>query len=362
MSPILFSGLERSFLLALGVLAFSMVVLLSWFFRKRGYFISHHSLILRANLPLLFKNPVIFVLPTIEWLPPGKRLRNFVSNIVRLFLYCFLTLLIVVLAWIVTTDLINVGVGGFLQIAPQMWQVHATIAGFSFVALLFYWETLTVKTTVSGAVAYLTENTEVLGTVYTLLLSNALIGATAWWAQIWLSEEVGTSQSTITIIEIFFASFSLGAFIVTLVVLIGFYEGIYHTLFKTGIEQSTLESFTAEINDLTLGEPNPPYSDYINRISSVKFPEYFFQPDWQAQHITAEDLSVAGETISDVHLGRLQKAVRQLELNDENIEIRVRPGTELRSRTRIAQLTPNQTTEQVEEFKKQLRSAIRTKA
>ena len=55
------------------------------------------------------------------------------------------------------------------------WQVHATITGFSFVALVFFWETLKIDVTVPEVVGSLTNNIGALGRIYILIGSNIII-------------------------------------------------------------------------------------------------------------------------------------------------------------------------------------------
>jgi hypothetical protein len=335
------------------------VILTLFYLKKRGIFLSYYSVFLRANIPLFYKHPEVYILPKIAWIPSGKRLENFYSNAFRLILAGILSIVVIGGVWFEFADELNVLLSGYFQIISTAWQIHATITGFSFVALLFYWESLSVDITVPEAIGYLSENNGVLATVYTLLISNGALGVAAIWSQIWKAKQSPTTPPQVVLGDLIIASFSFGVFMLSLAVLVGFYESLFQTLFKKGIEKSVLESFTAEMNELGSEDPKPEYENILAQISAVEYPKYHMSPNWQGTNVTADDLSISEKVITDVHIGRLRTALDELSFDEESIELRIKPGKDMNSETRLVQFENQYPETELEKFKESLLSAIK---
>jgi hypothetical protein len=253
------------------------------------------------------------------------------------------------------------GIIGVFQLTQQLWQVHATIAGFSIVALTFYWEALSSRITVPEAIGHLVNDTEVLGTVYALLVSNMVIGIAAWYSEIWLPNDPSTSFGSVGGVEIITVGLCVGAFILSMIAVMSFFESLYRILFKVGVEQAVLNSFSSEMDNIFSKKPEAEYEQIINQVPSVESQMYLLGFDWGAEVVTAEDLSFSGETLTDVHLKKLESAIAALELDNDAV-VSLRPGQQFQSNSRLVRLKSSPESKQMDAFIKELKGALRTKS
>jgi|GEM_PF-3073831 len=341
----------------IAILLFFLVVAL--FFRRQGYFFSRYSLVLRANFPLLIQHPEIILEPLLVYLPPNRRIQNLASNITRMLLYGVGVMVIFVIIMFIDEAIAFDGIIGVFQLSHQIWQVHATIAGFSIVALTFYWEALSSKITVPEAIGHLVNDTEVLGTVYTLLISNIVIGIAAWYSEMWLPNRPNDPFGNVGGVEVLTVGLCVGAFLLSMIAVMSFFESLYRILFKIGVEQAVLDSFSSEMDSILSKNPEPTYGQIIDRVSSVESQTYLFGFSWEDQAVTAEDLSLSGETLTDVHLKKLENAISTLE-PDEDVVISLRPGQQFRPNSRLIRF--GSTTGGIDDFKEEFKEALNTES
>ena len=299
--------------------AFFVLVAVSIIFtRRRGYFLSIHSLRVRTFFGRIKQTPFRLFVNMLSRARPGELLVTRFQGVARALMFGFGALVLAVACVVLFPSMAAEVVSNNLTAhVDTAWQVHATITGFSVVALVFVWETLEANVQASKLVGEMTEAQGLLDRIYFLVIANLFIGA-----GLFMSSPL-SSESAVTETPVLFQRLGLVSVVLVSVflvvsawVLLKYYEDIHTLLFRKGPDQIAVDLYQQQLEDE--GELNsvPTYREIIeSRLGTELSPYMTILPKLGQSdviRVSTEELDLGGEEITDIDLSGLSTVVEMV--------------------------------------------------
>lgn len=187
-----------------------------------------------------------------------------------------------------------------------VWIVHATVTGFSFIVLIFFWEFLGDEFDNAVFIRTAIRYTWSLHIIYFLLAANVVIGALAILAQgQQVTSYVGV-QAVLFILSIF------GVY--------WLYDTVYTVMVKETLAQRIKRRLDQQIGAILTEPDQEGWMSVVNRQLDHGYPQLAL-PDFSGgqERMTARDLGLSGE-VTDIHLHRLHDLFDEASTLDVDIE------------------------------------------
>lgn len=178
-----------------------------------------------------------------------------------------------------------------------VWVVHATVTGFSFIILIFFWEFLGDEFDNEVFIRTTVRYTWSLHIIYFLLAANVVIGVLAILAQGDQIRSFVGVQSLLFVISIF------GVYWI--------YDTVYSVMVKDTLTPRIKRRLDQQINTI-LTEPNQEgWMSVVNQQLDQDYPQMAL-PDFtgKQERMTADDLGLNGK-VTDIHLHRLNNLLEE---------------------------------------------------
>lgn len=226
-----------------------------------------------------------------------------------------------------------------------IWIVHATVTGFSFIVLIFFWEFLGDEFDNAVFIRTAVRYTWSLHIIYFLLAANVMIGVLAVLAQgQQVTSYVGV-QAVLFILSIF------GVY--------RLYDTVYTVMVKETLAPRIKRRLDQQIGSI-LTEPNQDsWISVVNRQLNHGYPQMAL-PDFSGgqERTTAGDLGLTGE-VTDIHLHRIHDLFDEASALDADIERLPALGQSYRGDDDIFAYQGNLTAQEEERLQYRLRRAIK---
>lgn len=226
-----------------------------------------------------------------------------------------------------------------------VWIVHATVTGFSFIVLMFFWEFLGDEFDNAVLIRTAVRYTWSLHIIYFLLAANVMIGVLAVLAQgQQVTSYVGV-QAVLFILSIF-----------------GVYW-LYHTVYTVMVKETLAPRIKRRLDQqigTILTEPNQDsWISVINRQLDHGYPQMAL-PDFSGgqERMTAGDLGLSGK-VTDIHLHRIHDLFNEASALDVDIERLPALGQSYRGDDDIFVYQGDLTAQEEERLQHRLRGAIK---
>lgn len=304
--------------LVIGILVvflFLLVVILVAHAKRNGYFTSIKSLRFKLFVSQMRRTPFRLLTNLLSRFQIGEilvtRFRGVVKGIVLGILF------IAVSSGILTS------MPGFETVVVEynltskidtIWQVHATLSGFSVVALVFVWEALQSEVQTGELIGELTEKQGLLDRIYFLIIANLFIGAGALITSP-LSPE-STVDQTPTLLQILAWTSViqvLGYLLFSAWELLKYYEDIHSILFRKGPDQIAMDVYRQKLEDAGEKRQVLTYQEIIEKELDIQLSPYIpLISHWGTDNvvrISAEEIDAKGKRTMDINLAKLETAI-----------------------------------------------------
>jgi len=187
-----------------------------------------------------------------------------------------------------------------------VWAVHATVTGFSFIVLIFFWEFLGDEFDNSVFIRTAVRYTWSLHIIYFLLAANVVIGALAILAQgKQVTSYVGV-QAVLFILSIF------GVY--------WLYDTVYTVMVKETLASRIKRRLDQQIGVILTEPDQEGWMSVVNCQLDHGYPQLAL-PNFSGgqERMTARDLGLSGE-VTDIHLHRLHDLFDEASTLDVDIE------------------------------------------
>lgn len=325
-----------TFLLFVIVVLTGLAIILA---QRKGYFLSLHSLRLRVFLGQLKLTPFRLFVNLVSRVRPGEVLVTRFRGVARAIAYGVLgfvvaLICITMLPWTVGSVIDN----NLTSHIDTVWQVHATLTGFSVVALVFVWETLESTVQASQLVGEMTEKQGLLDRIYFLVIANLFIGVGLFLASP-LSQGATVANTPVQNQQLGLLSVVL--VVVFLVVsaweLLQYYENIHTLLFKKGPNQAALDLYQQQLEEEKGPDPTLTYGEIIESRVGVELSPYMSLLPVMGRstiQIQAEEIDAGGKKLTDINLSGLRTIAENID-EDADLSFWYRLGEQPRNETSI---------------------------
>lgn len=269
---------------------------------RRKWFLSPSSLRLQTRLCLSSQQ-----LRRVRERNTSQVVRNAIES--RPFVGAVAAPTLCIMAYPVVTTLIN----RFLQdysitsgVDETVWIVHATVTGFSFVILIFFWEFLGEEFDNEVFIRTAVRYTWTLHIIYFLLAANVMIGFLAILAQ-------GTQVTSVVGLQIIL-------FVLSILGVYWIYDTVYTVMVQETLTPRIKRRLEQQIG-IILAEPDQEtWMSVVNDQLNQDYPQLAL-PDFSGaqERVTAGDLGLSGE-VTDIHLHRLHDLLDEASVLDADIE------------------------------------------
>ncbi len=232
-------------------------------------------------------------------------------------------------------------------VSETIWIVHASVTGFSFIVLIFFWEFLGDEFDNAVFIRTAVSYTWSLHIIYFLLAANVMIGVLA----VLPMEQQGTSYVGVQAI----------LFILSIFGVYWLYHTVYTVMVKDTLAPRIKRRLDQQIGSI-LTEPNQDgWLSVVNRQLGRGYPQLALPNFSRGQErMTAGDLGLSGE-ITDIHLHRLQDLFDEASALNVDIERLPAVGKSYHKDDDIIVYEGNLTAQEEERLQNRLRRAIKVK-
>jgi hypothetical protein len=215
---------------------------------------------------------------------------------------CFGSFLIVTTT--VTRFLQNYSVNSGVD--ETVWVVHATVTGFSFIVLIFFWEFLGDEFDNPVFIRTAVRYTWSLHIIYFLLAANVMIGVLAILAQ---GQQVTAYVGVQAIL-----------FLMSMAGVYWLYHTVYTVMVKETLTLRIKRRLDQQIGDILTEPDQEGWISVVNRQLDYSYPQLVL-PDFSGdrERMTARDLGLSG-VVTDIHLDRLHDLFDAASELDADIE------------------------------------------
>ena len=256
-------------------------------FRGRKQFLSPSSIRLQATLYLAVQG-----MRQVRERNTIQMVRNMIER--RPFLGAVAAPILCLLAF----PIVTAAVTRFLQefsatsgVDKTLWIVHATVTGFSFIVLVFFWEFLGDEFDNEVFIRTAVRYTWSLHIIYFLLAANIVIGVLA------VPSQGGQIMSFVGVQAVLFVLSMFGVYWI--------YDTIYTVMVKESLTPRIKRRLEQQIGIILLEADQDAWILVVNDQLGRDYPQ-FALPDssGEQERMTAGDLGLNGE-VTDIHLHRL---------------------------------------------------------
>lgn len=176
-------------------------------------------------------------------------------------------------------------------IDETLWIVHATVTGFSFIVLIFFWEFLGDEFDNEVFIRTAVRYTWSLHIIYFLLAANVVIGVLAVLSQ---GEQI---MSFVSVQAVLFVLSMFGVYWI--------YNTVYTVMVKESLTPRIKRRLEQQIGAILLEADQEAWMLVVNDQLNQDYP-HLALPDFsrRQERMTAGDLGLSGE-VTDIHLHRL---------------------------------------------------------
>lgn len=177
------------------------------------------------------------------------------------------------------------------SIDETVWIVHATVTGFSFIVLIFFWEYLGGEFDNSVLIRTAVRYTWSLHIIYFLLAANVAIGVLAILAQgDWVVPLIGV-QGVL--------------FLLSIAGIYWIYDIVYNVMVEDALTPRVKRRLDQQIGVILTEQDQDPWKTLITDQLDRNYPQFALADFVGGQErATADDLEMSGE-VTDIHLHRL---------------------------------------------------------
>lgn len=176
-------------------------------------------------------------------------------------------------------------------IEETVWIVHASVTGFSFIVLIFFWEFLGDEFDNAVFIKTAVRYTWSLHIIYFLLAANVVLGALAILAQ---------GQQVIPYVGVQAVLFILSMFGVYWL-----YDTVYTVMVKETLSSRIKRRLDQQIGVILTESSQKGWMSVVNRQLDYGYPQLTLPNiSGRQERMTARDLSLSGK-VTDIHLHRL---------------------------------------------------------
>lgn len=174
------------------------------------------------------------------------------------------------------------------------WQVHATITGFSFVVLVFYWDYLTDRHSNPSLIETNVRYTWVWNLIVFLISGIPVMG----WLTLYAQENDG----------IYYIGAAGLLFLMSILAVLLMYITVYKEMTSRPLDNRVKNEIRVQIQNLLRKPTHPPWFEIISEQVGVEYPRgpvvSFGQTN---EHVfTAQEVDTLGE-VTDIHEKRLER-------------------------------------------------------
>lgn len=204
----------------------------------------------------------------------------------------------------VTRYLQNYSITGGVD--ETLWIVHATVTGFSFIVLIFFWEFLGDEFDNPVFIRTVVRYTWSLHIIYFLLAANIVIGVLAVLAQ---GEQVASYVGVQAVL-----------FILSMFGVYWLYDTVYTIMVKETLASRIKRRLDQQIAAILTEPDQEGWTSVVNSQLDHDYPQLAI-PDFSGgqERITARDLGLSG-VVTDIHLYRLHNLFNEASALDVDIE------------------------------------------
>lgn len=314
--------------------------------KRKGYFISIHSLRMRTLFDQARRTPFLVLTDLISRFRLGEILVTRFRGVVKAMLIGGVFSVSALIAFALIPEVRGIVVNQNLTSKlGTIWQVHATITGFSIIALVFVWEALQADVEASKLIGEMTEKQGLLDRIYFLIIANLFIGVGVFISSP-LSSASTVAETPMLLLVIGWVSVVtvLAVLVFSAWELLKYYEDIHSFLFRKGPDQIAVEVYRQKLANEGERSQTPSYGDVIESELGIKLSPYIslftrFGSD-DVVRVAAEEIDANGKRTTDIDLSQLRTAV---ELLDEDAEVSLwyRLGERPRESTSILRADAN---------------------
>jgi hypothetical protein len=187
-----------------------------------------------------------------------------------------------------------------------IWVVHATVTGFSFIVLIFFWEFLGDEFDNAVFIRTAVRYTWSLHIIYFLLAANVVIGVLAVLAQ---GQQVTSYVGVQAVL-----------FILSMFGVYWLYDTVYTVMVKETLASRIKRRLDQQIGAILTEPDQDGWVAVVNRQLDHGYPQLAL-PDFSGgqERMTARDLGLSGE-VTDIHLHRLHDLFDEASALDVDIE------------------------------------------
>jgi hypothetical protein len=226
-----------------------------------------------------------------------------------------------------------------------IWVVHATVTGFSFIVLIFFWEFLGDEFDNAVFIRTAVRYTWSLHIIYFLLAANVVIGALAILAQ---GQQVTSYVGVQAVL-----------FILSIIGVYWLYDTVYTVMVKETLAPRIKRRLDQQIGAILTEPDQEGWMSVVNRQLEQGYPRLAL-PDFSGgqERMTARDLGLSGE-VRDIHLHRLHDLFDEASTLDVDIEWLPSLGQSYRGDDDIFVYQGDLTEQEEELLQNRLRRAIK---
>jgi len=226
-----------------------------------------------------------------------------------------------------------------------LWIVHATVTGFSFIVLIFFWEFLGDEFDNAVFIRTAVRYTWSLHIIYFLLAANVVIGALAILAQ---GQQVTSYVGVQAVL-----------FILSMFGVYWLYDTVYTVMVKETLASRIKRRLDQQIGAILTEPDQEGWLSIVNRQLDHGYPQLAL-PDFsrEQERRTARDLGLSGE-VTDIHLHRLHDLFDEASTLDVEIERLPALGQSYRGDDDVFVYQGDLTAQEEELLRNRLRRAVK---
>ena len=187
----------------------------------------------------------------------------------------------------------------------SIWQVHATTTGFSFIVLIFFWESLRDRFDTRVLIRTLSSYSYTFHIIGFLLSANISIGSLALWAQ-------RSPQSN-------FLFLSMVLFVSSIIGIYTLYRTVYQYMTDDPLSPFVKRKLVENVESIMASSAQDPWINVVNQGLPTDYPQYTL-PSWNttSTNITGAEVELSG-TITDINQKHLRRLFAVVDEADTNI-------------------------------------------
>lgn len=226
-----------------------------------------------------------------------------------------------------------------------VWVVHATVTGFSFIVLIFFWEFLGDEFDNAVFIRTAIRYTWSLHIIYFLLAANVVIGALAVLAQ---GKQVTSYVGVQAVL-----------FILSMFGVYWLYDTVYTVMVKETLASRIKRRLDQQIGAILTEPDQEGWMSVVNRQLDHGYPQLAL-PDFSGgqERMTARDLGLSGE-VTDIHIHRLHDLIDEASTLDVDIEQLPALGQSYRGEDDVFVYQGNLTAQEEELLRNRLLRAVK---